>query len=102
MNALPGGQDGPKCVSVRLEQIDSIRSQRAMKPANLLDRERVAAPSASGWLSAIALLPGLVATTGAGRRAASSPAIPALNAPVPTISSPVEKRWRRGKPAAHI
>ena len=36
------------------------------------DRERVDAPSARGWLSGMALLPGLVATTGAGTSAASA------------------------------
>src|SRR5215469_1459189 len=67
-----GGTAGPKFVTVRLEPIARMRSARLMKSANILDRERVAAPSASGWLSAIALLPGLVATTGAGNSSASA------------------------------
>ena len=69
---LPGGTAGPKLVRVRLEPIASTRSARPMKSANIFDRERVAAPSASGWLSGMALLPGLVATTGAGMSSASA------------------------------
>ena len=69
---LAGGTAGPKFVTVRLEPIAGMRSARPMKSASILDRERVAAPSASGWLSAIALLLGLVATTGAGSNSASA------------------------------
>jgi hypothetical protein len=72
MMVLPGGTPGPNEVLVRLEPTASTRSARAMKVANIFERERVEAPSASGWLSAIALLPGLVATTGAGTSAASA------------------------------
>ena len=57
---------------VRLEPIASTRSARFMNSANIFERERVEAPSASGWLSAMALLPGLVATTGAGTSSASA------------------------------
>ena len=72
MIVLPGGTDGPKLVTVRLEPIAMTTSDFFMKSANTFERERVAPPSASGWLSGIALLPGLVATTGAGSSSASA------------------------------
>ena len=69
---LPAGTPGPNGVLVRLEPIASTRSAFAMKSVNIFGRERVEAPSASGWLSGIALLPGLVVTTGAGISSASA------------------------------
>ena len=72
MMVLPGGTPGPNEVLVRLEPIARTRSARAMNVANIFDRERVEAPNARGWLSGMALLPGLVATTGAGTSSASA------------------------------
>jgi len=72
MMVLPGGTVGPKFVRVRLEPIASTRSASLRNCANIFGLDRVAAPSASGWLSGIALLPGLVATTGAGMSSASA------------------------------
>ena len=72
MMVLPGGTPGPNGVLVRLEPIASTRSALAMKSVNIFERERVEAPSDSGWLSGIALLPGLVVTTGAGISSASA------------------------------
>ena len=69
---LPGGTDGPKWRLVRLEPIAMMTSAFFMKSANIFERERVEPPSDSGWLSAMALLPGLVATTGAGSSSASA------------------------------
>ena len=72
MTVLPLGTDGPKLVTVRLEPIAMMTSAFLRKSAYILERERVAPPSASGWLSAMALLPGLVAITGAGSISASA------------------------------
>ena len=69
---LPGGTPGPNGVRVRLEPTANTRSALAMKSVNILPRERVEAPSDSGWLSGMALLPGLVVTTGAGTSSASA------------------------------
>ena len=69
---LPVGTPGPNGVRVRLEPMASTRSAFAMNSVNIFGRERVEAPSASGWLSGIALLPGLVVTTGAGISSASA------------------------------
>ena len=72
MMALPGGTPGPNGVRVRLEPTAKTRSAFAMNSVNMRGRERVEAPSASGWLSGMALLPGLVVTTGAGMSSASA------------------------------
>src|SRR5262249_59464845 len=96
MIALLGGTAGPKFVTVRLEPIARIRSARPMKSANILDRERVAAPSASGWLSAIALLPGLVATTGAGDSSAMPRVAPKLRHSVRLDRPTTAAVWLRG------
>ena len=69
---LPGGTPGPNGVLVRLEPIASTRSALAMKSVYIFGRERVDAPSDSGWFSGIALLPGLVVATGAGSSSASA------------------------------
>ena len=69
---LQVGTPGPNGVRVRLEPTANIRSAFAMNSVNIFGRERVEAPSANGWLSGIALLPGLVVTTGAGRSSASA------------------------------
>ena len=57
---------------MRLEPMASTRSALAMNSVNIFGRERVEAPSAKGWLSGIALLPGLVVATGAGMSSASA------------------------------
>src|SRR5215468_1572875 len=69
---LPAGTLGPNGVRVRLEPTASTRSAFAMNSMNIFGRERVDAPSASGWLSGMALLPGFVVTTGAGMSSAKA------------------------------
>ena len=71
MIVLPGGTLGPNGVRVSEEPIARTTSARAMKSVNIFGRERVDAPSASGWVSAMALLPGFVVATGAGMSSAS-------------------------------
>ena len=72
MIALPGGTEGPNGVRVRLVPTASTRSAFAMNSVNIFGRDRVEAPSDSGWLSAIALFPGLVVATGAGSSSANA------------------------------
>ena len=72
ITVLPGGMLGPKFVLVTLEPIAITTSALAMNSVNIFERERVEPPSASGCASGIALLPGLVATTGAGMSSASA------------------------------
>ncbi len=87
---LQVGTPGPNGVRVRLEPTANIRSAFAMNSVNIFGRERVEAPSANGWLSGIALLPGLVVTTGAGissASAASRSLASAYSTPCPAHSS---------------
>src|SRR5262249_15119863 len=72
MMVLPGGTPGPNGVLVRLVPTAKTTSALAMNSVYIFGRERVDAPSDNGWLSAIALLPGLVVATGAGINSASA------------------------------
>ena len=69
---LPGGTPGPNGVRVSEDPTANTRSAFAMNSVNIFGRERVEAPSESGWLSGIAPLPGLVMTTGAGTSSANA------------------------------
>src|SRR5215467_10091972 len=105
MMVLPAGTLGPKFVLVRLEPMASTTSASLRNCANIFGLDRVAAPSANGWLSGIALLPGLVATTGAGKSSASATR-PALAAAHGVKSAPHQvgqllHRGRHGGPLGH-